>query len=221
MNTFQRDSSATVPASLAGQPVDYYHVCAFFDSRDEEYSVLGPFYKEGLDRGEKCVHIVDPSLIGDHMERLRSHGVDPETCCGRGQLDVLSWDDAYLDGGTFDQDRMLKAIDAVIEAGRASGYPRMRIMGNMAWTLKGNPGTEQVLEFEARVNDVLTESRQLAVCVYDSSKMSGAMMMDILRSHPLTLVGKVLHRNPFYVPPRQLAEQLRQRWENNASAARA
>lgn len=201
--------------------MDYYHVCAFFDSRDEEYSVLGPFYKEGLDRGEKCVHIVDPSLIGDHLERMRSHGVDTETCCARGQLDVLSWDDAYLSGGTFDQDRMLGALDAVIAAGRESGYPRMRIMGNMGWTLKNKPGTDEVLEFEARVNDVLTESRQLAVCVYDSSKMSGAMMMDILRSHPLTLVGKVLHRNPFYLPPRELSNQLRERRERNASAARA
>lgn len=220
MNSLQSQNSQNVTPSLAGQPIDYYHVCAFFDSRDEEYAVLGPFYKEGLDQGEKCVHIVDPSLIADHLERLRGHGVDTQTCCGRGQLDVLSWDDAYLDGGTFDQDRMLKAIDAVIAAGQGSGYSRLRIMGNMGWTLKGNPGTEQVLEFEARVNDVLTESRQLAVCVYDSSKMSGAMMMDILRSHPLTLIGKVLHRNPFYVPPRQLSEQLRQRREKNAGAAR-
>lgn len=220
MTSVQLESSATVPPSLAGQQVDYYHVCAFFDSRDDEYSVLAPFFKEGLERGEKCVHIVDPALIGDHLERLRGHGVDVDACCSRGQLDVLSWDDAYLDGGIFDQERMLGAIDAVIAAGRESGYPRMRIMGNMGWTLRGNPGTEQVLEFEARVNDVLTESRQLAVCVYDSSQMSGAMMMDILRSHPLTLVGKVLHRNPFYVPPRQLSEELRDRREKNTSAAR-
>jgi MEDS: MEthanogen/methylotroph, DcmR Sensory domain len=213
-------SEIATPASLAGEPIgNYYHVCAFFDSREEEYSVLAPFFKEGLDRGEKCVHIVDPAGIGEHLQRLQTHGIDTDGCCQRGQLDVLSWDDAYLDGGSFDQDRMLGAINAVVSAGREGGYPRMRIMGNMGWTLKGNPGTEQVLEFEARVNDVLTESRQLAVCVYDSSKMSGAMMIDILRSHPLTLVGKVLHQNPFYVPPRQLAEELRHRREKSARAA--
>lgn len=210
----------TAPAvSLAGQPIrDYYHVCAFFDSREQEYSVLGPFFKEGLERGEKSVHIVDPALIADHLERLKAAGIDTDGCRQCGQLDVLSWDDAYLAGGSFDQDRMLGAINGVIAAGRESGYPRMRIMGNMGWTLKGNPGTEQVLEFESRVNDVLTESRQLAVCVYDSSSMSGALMMDILRSHPLTLVGSVLHQNPFYVPPRQLAQELRERRIKKAAA---
>lgn len=210
-----------VPASLAGKSIgDYYHVCAFFDSREQEYSVLGPFFKEGLDRGEKAVHIVDPALLANHLERLQACGIDTDGCRQCGQLDVLSWDDAYLDGGSFDQDRMLGAINGVIAAGRESGYPRMRIMGNMGWTLKGNPGTEQVLEFESKVNDVLTEARQVAVCVYDSSKMSGAMMMDILRSHPLTLVGNVLHQNPFYVPPAELAQELRARREKSASAAR-
>lgn len=209
------------PASLAGHPIeDYFHVCAFFDSREQEYSVLGPFFKEGIDRGEKAVHIVDPGLIPDHIERLKGCGIDTDGCRQCGQLDVLSWDDAYLHGGSFDQDRMLGAINSVISAGRESGYPQMRIMGNMGWTLKGNPGTEQVLEFESRVNEVLTEARQLAVCVYDSSKISGALMMDILRSHPLTLVGNVLHQNPFYVPPSRLAQELKERREKTASAAR-
>ena len=31
--------------SLAGTELDYSHVCAFFNSRDEEYAVLGSFCK--------------------------------------------------------------------------------------------------------------------------------------------------------------------------------
>ncbi len=212
----------TASASLAGKPLgDYYHVCAFFDSRDDEYAVLGPFFKEGLDRGEKSVHIVDPALIPDHLKRLEAAGIETDRCQQCGQLDVLSWDDAYLSDGTFEQDRMLGAINSVIAAGQQGGFPKMRIMGNMGWTLKGNPGTEQVLEFESRVNEVLTESRQLAVCVYDSSRISGALMMDILRSHPVTLIGNVLHQNPFYVPPAKLLLELRERREKQSAAARA
>lgn len=198
----------------------YYHVCAFFDSREQEQSVLGPFFREGIERGEKSVHIVDPGLIEDHLVFLQRHGIDTDHCTQCGQLTVLSWNDAYLKDGLFDQDRMLTAIDEVIAAGVADGYPRMRIMGNMAWTLKGNPGTEEVLEFESRVNEVLARTGQLAVCVYDTAKISGALMMDILRSHPLTLIGSVLHENPFYVPPQVLVEQLRERRSHFAGALR-
>jgi len=43
--------------NLAGQR----HICAFFNSIDEEHRVLRSFIKDGLERGEKAFHIVDPS----------------------------------------------------------------------------------------------------------------------------------------------------------------
>ncbi len=208
--------------SLAGKNIGgYNHVCAFFDGRNEEYSVLGPFFKEGLDWGEKSIHIVDPELTADHVERLKQYGIDTDHCQACGQLQVLTWDDAYLTGGTFDQDRMLGAIEGVVAAGREAGFPKMRIMGNMNWTFRGNPGTEQVLEFESRVNETLSRTGQLAVCVYDNSKLSGAMMMDILRSHPLTLVGNVIYENPFYTPPDVLLQELRSRARNRSVSGSA
>ena len=39
--------------SLAGATLKHHrHVCAFFHSQDEEYQVLMPFIKEGVERGE-------------------------------------------------------------------------------------------------------------------------------------------------------------------------
>jgi len=46
---------------LAGAVVDrYHHASAYFQGRDEEYPVAGPFVAEGLGRGEKALHIADP-----------------------------------------------------------------------------------------------------------------------------------------------------------------
>lgn len=207
------------PITLAGKDITaYHHVCAFFDSRKEENAVLGPFFKDGLDNGEKVVHIVDPALIADHLQALQAHGIDTHAGCSCGQLEVLSWDEVYLSDGTFDQDRMINAIDGVIAAGREAGYSKMRIMGNMGWTLQGAPGTDEVIEFESRVNDVLSRTNQMAICVYDMSKISGALMMDILRSHPLTLIGSVIHENPFYTPPDELVKELRARRTTRSTA---
>src|SRR5690242_4152520 len=36
------------------------HVCAFFNSNDEAYRVLLPFIKDGIDCGDKAVHVVNP-----------------------------------------------------------------------------------------------------------------------------------------------------------------
>lgn len=199
----------------------YHHVCAFFDSRDEEYDVLTPFAVEGVAAGGKAVHIVDPALTGDHLQRLARQGLDAHACQSCGQLDVLPWDEVYVPDGRFDQDRMTQAIEDVLLAGQNAGYPSIRLWANMGWTLKGYPRTDEVLEFEARVNEVLERTQQLAICVYDKAKISGALMMDILRSHPLVLVGSVIEENPFYTPAEQLVSELRARRTAAPSAVAA
>ena len=55
---------STHPISLAGSQLDEVrHVCAFFNSDEEEYRVLLPFIKEGFEQGDKAVHVVNPINI--------------------------------------------------------------------------------------------------------------------------------------------------------------
>jgi hypothetical protein len=197
---------------LAGHPLDRtYHVCALFNSREEEYRVLGPFFREGIEKGEKVLHIIDPVLRADHLDHYRRLGMHVDQALEQRQLEILTWHEAYLKDGFFDQDRMLATVSNVIEAGREQGYQRLRLMGNMAWVLLGKPGSEQLIEYECRVNDVLTRTQQPAICVYDINHLSGAMVMDLLRAHPLTLIGGTVYENPFFTPPEQFLRELRAR----------
>jgi hypothetical protein len=198
--------------TLAGTKLEqYFHICAFFNSKEEEYDILGPFFKEGLDNGERALHIVNPALVNDHAENLTKHGIDCATCTANGSLKIFSWDEGHIQGGEFVKHRMLKAVDDIFEEGRKSGYPNMRIMGKMDWALKGVPGADQLIAYEAEVNEVLDRNRQPAICVYDIATLTGPMMMDILRCHPLSIVGGVLHENPFFTPPEQLLKELKER----------
>jgi hypothetical protein len=131
------------------------HICAFFNSSDEEYRILLPFIREGIERGEKAFHIVDPRLEDDHFRRLRETGMDTETAVERGQLVVRRWQDAYLRDGHFDQDRMLSLIQEVLEAGPAEGFPLTRLVAHMEWALEDFPGVNDLVEYETRLNFIL------------------------------------------------------------------
>ena len=79
------------------------HLCAFFRTVDERYRVLLPFVKEGIERGEKAIHIVDPA----RQMHLRTDGIDV-----RGHRRPVIWRGpwvgrAYLPGGTFDPNATL------------------------------------------------------------------------------------------------------------------
>src|SRR4030081_959123 len=83
------------------------HICGFFSSVDEEHRVLGSFIKEGFEQGDKAFHIVDPELQGEHLKRLAEAGIDVEQATGTGQLELRRWQEAYLRGGRFVQERLL------------------------------------------------------------------------------------------------------------------
>lgn len=50
------------------------HVCAFSSSDEEEYRVLLPFIKGGIQYGDKAVHVVSPEQRQDHLRRLGCSG---------------------------------------------------------------------------------------------------------------------------------------------------
>lgn len=82
------------------------HVCAFFDNRDDEYSVMLPFMKEGIDGGDRTVYILDKHQRAERLRRLDDASLDTGSIEQSGQLEVPPWENAYLRNGRFDQDAM-------------------------------------------------------------------------------------------------------------------
>ena len=103
-----RSGAADAPIAFAGGVLtERRHVCAFFDSADDERRVMLPFIAEGLARGEKAFHIVDPDLRAEYISQLQDAGIDMPAVLASGQFELRNWDEAYLRGGHFDQDAML------------------------------------------------------------------------------------------------------------------
>ncbi len=189
------------------------HICAFFNSIDEEHRVLRSFIKDGFDRGEKAFHIVDPELREEHLKRLADIDINVERAMGSGQLEVRLWQDCQFRGGRFDQDAMLALIEEVLQSGPAAGYPLTRFLGHMEWALLDKPSLDDLsfIEFETRVNYMLAKYDDPVICAYDLPKFNAKMIIDIIRTHPVVIIGGVLQENPFFVPPDQLLLEIRER----------
>ena len=205
------NSSADAPVRLAGRTLaQKRHVCAFFNSREEQNKVLLPFFKEGIERGEKILRIMDPRLREEYLAAYRAGGIDVQTAEQNGQLEIRHWDETYLQGGCFDGDRMIGLLEQGLQENREK-YGLTRAVGNMEWALEPVPGVTDIVEYEAKLNFVVTKYPDPLVCVYDLNKHSASVVMDILRTHPMVIVGGVLQENPLYVPPEEFLEELRQR----------
>ena len=81
----------------------------------------------------------------------------------------------------------------------------------MEWALEDLPGVHDIVEYETRLNQVLPAYHDPVVCTYDLSRFDAGVVIDIMRTHPMVIVGGILQENPFYVPPDEMLKELRER----------
>jgi len=207
------DGRGNEPIRLGSSVLDRQrHVCAFFHSREEEYRVLLPFIKDGFDRGEKAFQIVDPKLREEHLIRLTTAGINVVTAEESGQFELVDWDDTYLKDGHFDSERLLALVQDVLKNGMQQGFPLTRIVGHMEWALEERPGVDELLIYETGLNSIPeVYKKNPLICVYDLAKFGGDIVVDVMRTHPMVIIGGILQENPFFVPPDEFLRDIRER----------
>jgi AcrR family transcriptional regulator len=198
------DGELPAPIRLAGGELrDGRHVCGLFEDREEGYRALLPFIIEGLARGERALHIVDPAGRADHLERLLRAGIDVSHELDSGRLEVPTWEGAYLRGGRFDRSAMISFIQDAPAEGRSRGFRLTRTIGYMEWALLEMPGVNDLAGYEAEIDVVLRDLPDPVICVYDLPRHSAAAIVRILAAHPIAIVdGRLLARVSSPMSPR-------------------
>lgn len=121
-------TSNTRGVHLAGNTLRHCcHACAFFRDREEEFSVLLPFAREGFDRGDRLFQIVDARHRPERLRGLADAGMAADEADPAGQVEVRPWEEAYQRGGRFNQDA---AAEPVLRSSGpdAAGDARSRVI---------------------------------------------------------------------------------------------
>jgi hypothetical protein len=191
---------------LCGQEIDQPgHICAFFSSVEEEYETLIPYLKDGVDAGEQVLNVLDEERLRDHRQRLDAAGVPVDG----GRLTIASSEDTYLEGGHFDMDRMIGFVRDRLVAAAAAGRC-VRTAGWMDWVHREEVRTERAMEYEARMNLLVPTFDCTFMCIFDLTKVSGELMVDIMSTHPYVVLKGRVRQNPFYIPPEVYLTELLQ-----------
>lgn len=190
----------TIELGIPGLSLDVGdHVCAFYRGSAERDEILRSYLGAGLDAGDKCVCVLDDADPGELraalVEAMGPADVVP------GQLDVHVSHDTYLLGGRFSTAAMLSFWDDAVGAAMDSGFSFSRAVGEMTWALRQMPGVDELVGYEAELNDFLPRFPQVILCLYDLERFDGDVLIDILKTHPRVLVGGMVLDNPYYLEP--------------------
>jgi len=163
------------------KPAD--HLCCLYETEEEHRALLAPYLRQGLEMDEKVLYIVDAHTAETVLKYLRDDGVKVEPYLTDGQLSILTASDAYMRDRVFNPDRMIDLLRSETERALAQGYSALRVTGEMTWALRGLPGSERLIEYEAKLNRFLPGSKCLALCQYDRQRFQPDVLLDVLATH--------------------------------------
>ena len=139
----------------------------------------------------------------------RRLGIDAAAAQQSGQFELRTNTETYLRDGRFDQDRMLEVFEQLASGNAKGGFPLSRIVCRMDWAVEDQSHVDDLIEFESRVNDVWRRHDDAVICTYHLGKFGGDTVIDIMRTHPMVIIGGILQQNPFFVPPEEFLREIR------------
>jgi hypothetical protein len=177
------------------------HVCLIYESEEERQALMSKFIEAGLRDGERVLYLTDVMKPGELLEWLGDLGIELPAGSDADRFSVTDAESVYCKDGFFSPERMFEFWQALYDDSVTHAYPAVRATGETSWAVRGIPGSDRLLEYEARLNDALETVPVTAVCQYDVNLFDGATILDILRVHPIMISRGQLVRNPFYIKP--------------------
>ena len=177
------------------------HICSMHTSIERRNEVLVPYLLNGLVAGHKCVAAVTDPDFSDLQGRLGSRA-EVDRWLASGQLELLGVNDRVMSPETSSVTKMVEfwesAQSPVADSG---GYGRVRYAAEAGWWLPQVSSLSQVLQFESILNRLSERCSAATLCMYDVSSLDGALIIDLVSTHPKLVIDGVGVANPAYVSP--------------------
>lgn len=165
------------------------HFCEFYATKDDLLDTLVPYFKAGLDSGEFCMWVTSSTLgVREAWEALARAVPDLGARRQQGRIEVIPYTEWYLEGGRFDQYRVLKGWIAKLDQALARGCAGLRLSGDTFWLERSD--WKGFAEYEAAIDAVLGQYRILALCTYSLERCGAAEIADVIRNHQFALIKR-------------------------------
>jgi hypothetical protein len=174
------------------------HLCGVFGTDAERDQVLLPFFRAGIQNGDRCVMVLDRD---DPAEPLAALGDHREVAYWQqtGMLELRTTADQQRTAAGLSRAQMLDTWETAIAEAISSSYPFTRLGGEVSWWLP-QAAESTLVTYESELNRLIPD-RMAVLCLYDLRQFGGNILIDAVRAHPAVLVSGQLVENPYYLSP--------------------
>src|SRR5947209_77507 len=182
------------------------HICQLYSKVTEIPGVTARLMRVGLSLSEKCLFAAAPAQVKELTGELRKLQVDVDGLLASGQMVLHEDREIFLaNGKRFDPYYLLSLHQTFIAQALREGWKAVRISIDMTWLVKDLATPEQILKYEAASDAVFTFQNApiIALMHYDHSKLLPSLVVEMIKLHPISVVGKYIKRNHYYLNSEQ------------------
>jgi len=143
-----------------------------------------PYFKQGLERNEACVWLVDDLTIEEARNALAEAVPDLQRFMATGQMQIRHYTEFYTNGdGTVKPPAELSdAFAAMGSTVRANGFEGLRASGSVSW-VKDGESMSRFMDYETKVNLAIQNSNIMAVCTYPAQAAAACRCRELIHNH--------------------------------------
>jgi DNA-binding winged helix-turn-helix (wHTH) protein len=176
------------------------HAAHIYESREEQLNVVTAFFRAGLDERCRCVYVHDQRDDAAALQSLVGAGLDANDAVQSATLQLAGRGVVPSAPGTLHVEGLMSFLGERVREAEAAGYPGVRGVGDMVWTIPADPEHRWLPQYESLVTGAISVLPAAVICQYDRSRFADGPLFDVLFTHPWLVVGGTTCQNPYYVP---------------------
>lgn len=176
------------------------HIGALYLGDAERDALLLPYLQTGLDRGEKCIAVLDSMTPAEIVVGL-GDGARVAGFVTSGQLELRTANETYLRSGAFSGPDMIAYWDGAVGSAVGGGFPFARAAGEVPWGMLKLAERDEFLRYEVELGRFTPRYPQAILCLYDLARLGGGVVVDLIRTHRRLFLGGLVLQDPKALPP--------------------
>jgi C4-dicarboxylate-specific signal transduction histidine kinase len=165
------------------------HFCLFYETKEDLFDTLISYCKSGLENQEYCMWIVaDPLRVEEARDALKDAVSELDRYLADSRLEIARARDWFLQGGTFDGNRVTGGWYEKLARVSARGYAGIRVTGDTTWLTKKD--WRHFCDYEDGLNEVIGNQRLAVLCTYPLAGCGAPQILDVVRTHQFVLARR-------------------------------
>jgi DNA-binding CsgD family transcriptional regulator len=160
------------------------HLSLFYETKQDFFDIVIPYFRAGLENNEFCLWIVPPSVSQQEaLEALKRGVPDFDRHLSEGNIELVSDDQWFRKAGSIiGAAAVVERFRKKLRAAISGGYVGLRANGGAVTFQK----TKRLSELEKQLDDLTADEKMILLCSFPLEESTSSAVLDAARTHQLT-----------------------------------